>query len=70
MHALYTDKHHVLALSEHRIYHHLLSKISSSTHTSEDSCKLKKTQSGFLAISPELCVMTARALQLNFPFQN
>lgn len=68
--ALCTDKHHTLALSEHRIFHHLLYKISSSTHTSEYSCKLNKTCCSFLEISPELCVMTARALQLNFPFQN
>lgn len=68
--ALCTDKHHILALSERRIFHHLLCKTSSSTHPSEDSCKWNKTCCSFLEISPELFVMTAHALQLNFPLQN
>lgn len=56
----------LLTSSEHRIHHHLLSEVSSSTHTGEDSSKLSKMQSSFLEISPEPRAVAAHTLLLNF----
>lgn len=68
MHALCTDKHHALALSEHRIYHHLLSEISSSTHTSEDSLEIDQNTQQFPRDQPRAVCNDSTCSSAKLPF--